>query len=310
MAPQFATAPDPGSQPISPAPTQPSGSSNDGPLVYPADMKDTQDRVKFSVWKIKKADFSTTPTDVSIKNPNDQNNDYELKSGSGFGPVFLPIQPGIVDSNAVEWGGGKINEIERQLVGASLGAMTTTNGVGQAAQGVINKIYNNILRQPGFGGLARLALAEQAVGVQGLLPRVTGSVLNPNLELLFQGPTLRPFQFQFKLSPRNKKEATRVKEIIKFFKKNMAVKNAESNLFLNAPYVFGIEYQKGTSTHQSINLIKKCALQSCSVDYTPLGSYMTYNDDDATMVSYNISLQFQEIIPVYDTDYDDHPIGY
>ena len=90
----------------------------------------------------------------------------------------------------------------------------------------------------------------------------------------------------------------------------MAVRKVDGNLFLKAPYVFGIEYQNGTKQHKSLNLIKKCALQSCSVDYTPLGSYMTYEDSDATMVSYNISLQFQEIVPIYDTDYTDHPIGY
>ena len=46
------------------------------------------------------------------------------------------------------------------------------------------------------------AIAGEAVGVQGLLSRATGTVLNPNLELLFQGPQLRPFTFQFRLSPR------------------------------------------------------------------------------------------------------------
>jgi hypothetical protein len=31
--------------------------------------------------------------------------------------------------------------------------------------------------------------------------------LNPNMELLFQGPQLRPFNFTFRLSPRDQKEA-------------------------------------------------------------------------------------------------------
>jgi len=159
-------------------------------------------------------------------------------------------------------------------------------------------------------GLGQIYLAEQAVGVQNLLSRATGQVLNPNLELLFNGPALRSFNFTFKLSPRSGTEADEVKKIINFFKKNMAVRVVEGNIFLKSPYVFQIKYWKGTSEHQSINLIKTCALQSCSVDYTPLGSYMTYEDEAATMVSYNISLQFQEIEPVYSDDYDTHPIGY
>jgi hypothetical protein len=297
-----------GSTPTNPQQAQPT-SGGGGILMYPEDMKNTQDRIKFTVWEVKKAGLSAAPTSISINNPNDQEKDYSPKSDRGT--VFLPIQSGISDQNTTSWGEGRLNEIERQLVETSLGAMDASKGFGQAGKDAIDKLYNGILAQKGFGGLARIALAEQAVGVNGLLPRVTGSVLNPNLELLFQGPTLRPFNFSFKLSPRSEGEANKVKQIIKFFKKNMSVRNADSNLFLKAPYVFGIEYQNGANKlHQSINKIKKCALQSCSVDYTPLNSYMTYQDSDATMVSYTISMQFQEIVPIYDTDYNEHPIGY
>ena len=42
------------------------------------------------------------------------------------------------------------------------------------------------------------------------------------MELLFGGPTLRNFRFQFKMTPRNEKEAQQVKLIIRAFKRNMA----------------------------------------------------------------------------------------
>jgi hypothetical protein len=166
----------------------------------------------------------------------------------------------------------------------------------------------------------RTYLVGQAIGVNNLLSRLNGKVLNPNLELLFQGPQLRPFSFTFKMSPRNSEEAKAVKEIIKFFKKNMAVVKEESNLFLRTPNVFKIKYLYGPNReiHPAINLIKMCALTNCSVDYTPLGTYATYNE--GTMVAYNISLSFQELTPIYDKDYDtfnygvgdpvsNHPIG-
>jgi len=297
-----------------PAPARDSGSVDDGYLVYPADMKDTQDRIKFSVWEVFKPNLASKPKDFQLKEPG-----FNIISGSGYGPVFLPIQSGISDNNEVDWAEGKLNEFERRAVNSSLRLMNGTTDLGQNIQGEIGKIMAAFKNDKNLGGLGRLYLAEQAVGVQGLLSRATGNVLNPNLELLFNGPTLRPFYFAFKLSPRNKKEATRVKKIIKFFKQNMVVKKVAGDLFLDAPYAFGIEYQKGVQadtdynmrSHPSIGLIKRCALRSCTVDYTPLGSYMTYEDSDATMVSYNISLQFQEIIPVYSSDYDDkHDIGY
>jgi hypothetical protein len=161
-------------------------------------------------------------------------------------------------------------------------------------------------------GLGQLYLAEQATGTAGLQSRITGSVLNPNLELLFQGPELRTFQFQFKMSPRSKDEADIVKKIIKEFKRNMAVKN--EGLFLKAPNVFKIQYLKGMEVHQSINLIKVCALLNFAVDYTPNGSYMTFGggengDPEASMVTYNLSMTFQEIEPIYQNDYTKFDYG-
>jgi len=50
------------------------------------------------------------------------------------------------------------------------------------------------------------------------------------------------------------------------------------------------------------------------VDYTPDGSYATYADETNTMVSYSMSLSFQELEPVtqadYDTNFSTSGIGY
>ena len=44
-----------------------------------------------------------------------------------------------------------------------------------------------------------------------------------------------------------------------------------------------------------------CALTNCTVQYNPDGSYMTY--DDGSMTSYNLQLNFSELNPIYDTDF-------
>jgi len=113
------------------------------------------------------------------------------------------------------------------------------------------------------------------------------------------------------MTAREEPEAKVIKQIINYFKRNMAVRTTDDGVFLRAPNTFFIEYQKGGSKHQSINQIKECALTNCSVDYTPLGTYMTFNDEEATMVSYTLNLQFQELEPIYSKNYDNkHPIGF
>jgi len=293
--------PDQTSQPIAPPNRPATGLKDEAYLVYPRDMTDDQDRIRFTAKEIQKTTAVNSSVALEATAPN-------IKKVSGIPEIFLPIQSGISDQNSVNWGAGELNELQKQLVNASIRVQRSGNNLGDV---VLSELQNvsDMFKDVVGSGLANIYFAEQAVGVQGLLSRVTGNVLNPNLELLFQGPTLRPFQFQFKLSPRNAKEAETVKKIIKFFKQNMAVQRESTRLFLKAPYVFGIQYQKGVQDedgkdHPSIGKIKNCALQSCAVDYTPLGTYMTFNDKKATMVSYNISLQFQEITPIYWDEYD------
>ena len=80
-------------------------------------------------------------------------------------------------------------------------------------------------------GFLTRQLASSAAGMLGanitpdqLLARTTGEILNPNLELLFNGPTLRSFRFSFKMTPRNDTEAGQIKNIIRCFKKSMSLK--------------------------------------------------------------------------------------
>ena len=169
---------------------------------------------------------------------------------------------------------------------------------------------------PDLQNALKLYLTQEAVGVQGLLSRTTGAILNPNLELLFNGPSLRSFNFTFRLSPRNEEEANNVKRIIRFFKQGMSVKTSNTTVFLKAPNVFDIKYiSSDGNNHKSLNRIKRCALLGCDVDYTPDGSYMTFNDTNKTMTSYQLSLRFSELDPIYEDDYftnglSDIEIGY
>jgi len=286
-------------------PNQPqTTSSDDGFLIYPLKMQSTQqDRIKFTAVEYQP---SGNISDLTI---NSQNRTTYSTGKTIVGTVFLPIQASISDYNSVEWHGGNLNEIERLALNTSLSAMNAKNpkefgkAFTDAGEKVMEGMKNNQNELKAY-------LAQEAVSTQNLLSRF-GTVLNPNLELLFSGPQIRPFEFRFQMAAREKAEGENIKKIIKFFKKNMAVKKSEgAAIFLKAPNTFFIEYKYNgpDETHPGINLIKECALLSCSVEYTPLGTYMTY--PDGTMVSYTMSLSFQELEPIYDVDYKDHPIGY
>ena len=90
---------------------------------------------------------------------------------------------------------------------------------------------------------------------------------------------------------------------IKFLKKNMAPIRMDGRLFLKTPNVFKLKYIfKNGRQHPFLNKIKRCALMNMQVDYTPDGSYMTY--DDGSMTSYNVTMTFGELNPIYQEDFD------
>lgn len=275
-------------------------------FVYPSSMRSTpQDRIKFTALAI----TGTRPGNISA------NADFSLgkRTTSTLGSVTLPVQPSINDSNGVDWGGANLNPIQAYAASKSLGvAAAGGNITGQVAQ-ALNEAADEFKRNLGdYSKAISIYFAQEAVGAQNLLSRTSGAILNPNLELLFNGPTLRSFNFTFRLSPRNAPEAKEVKAIINFFKKAMAVKKAETEVFLKAPNVFQIEYFSGSSLHKSLNKMKECALLGCDVDYTPDGTYMTFNDENRTMTSYQLTLRFGELDPIYNTDYEglDDQIGF
>jgi hypothetical protein len=292
-----------GSTTINPAPTGTPQQPDPVYLMYPRDMKPSQDRIMFEAYEYKsgfeRLPGATNNAFVTKLNPVTYVKIVDSK------PVILPIQSSIVDQNSVGWESDTMNPIEIAAANLSKAAMTTVNTPDDLGTLGANFLNSAIIQSKNadYGPALRAYFIGQAVGVNNLQSRVLGQVLNPNLELLFQGPQLRPFNFTFKMSARNRREAVEIKQIIKYFKKNMAAKEGDS-VFLKAPNVFKIQYQLNGNPHPGLNLIKMCALTNCSVDYTPLGSYATYND--GTMVAYSMSLSFQELTPIYDTDYDDN----
>ena len=216
-----------------------------------------------------------------------------------LGRVLLPIQPTISDMNSVDWQNDTINPLQTLLAQGSLDLQNSSFTLPEL------DVLKGLAGNDDIKRAIQLWAAGKAAGTN-IMSRFAGAVVNPNMELLFNGPQLRPFNFSFRLSPRNEREANQVKGIIRFFKKGMAIRKTDQELFLKAPNVFKIVYRNGNNEnqeHTSINKIKICALTQCSVDYTPDGSYSVFYDKESTMTQYGLTLQFNELEPIFNEDY-------
>ena len=271
-------------------------------LKYPVNMNaELQDCIKFQI-----IEYKASRLGLSNQNPT-------LRTNSGTGrtllsSIFLPMPSGgISDRNNVSWGSGSLDLAAQTVSGAAIGFLEGgAKGATDAAKNDIDLIMGKNGKDM-LGELVKAKSLEAALGTNNLLSRLSGLAVNPSLELLFEGPSLREFSFSFKMTPRSKKEAQEVRSIIRTFKQAMSVKRSESVLLLKAPHTFRISYITSTQDHPYLNRFKECALTNCSVNYTPDGQYMSYDDSNPngrSMTAYELSLSFNELEPIFDDDYD------
>ena len=266
-----------------------------GNHAYPIDLAKTgEDVIKFSMLEYQPKKFKRTSESPLGKFK-------DRKDRKPVGSVCLPIPGGIQDNNACDWGGNSMNAFQ---VGVAQVALTAIQeGLGDGADAAANAL-KGVAQDPLTKQTLGSFIASSAAGASGfqLLTRTTGAIINPNLELLFQRPTLRPFSFQFKLTPRDEREQNEIIKILRFFKQGMAPIRTQSQLYLKSPHTFRIQYIQDNSEHQFLHKFKECALQTFNVNYTPDGNYSTY--ESGVMTSYIMRMQLQELSPVFNDEYE------
>lgn len=297
------------------------------PLIYPEDLDDVnQDTFQITQYRYKpskkEALFSKDLTTLNSGIQRGANFNKEQIIGT----VTLPMPSKVADANAVSWGEDTMNNLSAAMTANTLNNIVPTAlaaggstllGAG-GGSGVVIANLIDILRKGGMsdelqllGGttIASKLLKMGGFGVEAesILARGAGIIPNSNLDLLFNGPTLRSFQFSYRLSPRSSNEAQKVRRIIRFFKQGMAAKkmsgkSGQASFFLGTPNIFKLEYRTNKTQHiAGVNRFKTCALQSFSCDYTPDGFWAAY--EQGQPVSTVISMQFTELEPIFDTDY-------
>ena len=306
-------------------------------LKYPIDMltdtTDSQDYIyieQYSYQPPQPTSLDVKPSEVLTGGLRRSTNIEEK-----FGGCKLPIPNKLGVSNGVNWGEGRANALELSAFNA---ASSGINNVLKEPGGILKVVekglketgntlqslrrdINNASKDPNeisagtvlSGVLAKSALGSVGINVdvEQFITRQTGAAINPNLELLFGGPQLRTFSFAFNFAPSSQTEAKMVRKIQRWFKQGMlpsrrrATSTAESSLFLASPNVFRITYKNHNRRIKGLNLIKICALTSVQIDFTPDGTYQSYNDGPGVSmpVRSTMGLTFSELTPIFRDDY-------
>ena len=282
------------------------------PIRYPIKkLTDKDDYVQIDIYQYKPGGLISS-------------NSFSLPSGSASPgtleqSIILPMPQTLPDnSQSAMWGKNEMGPVEIAAAGAAVAALNSSDPSKSIAKSILEsgKKLTDAGQTgtgqgalvAGFAGLATKNALGQGGDAGTYLSRSGGITFNQNVELLFTGVDLRTaFAFNFDMVPRSADETKAIKDIIKLLKRAMSPSRgntgAGQGLFITAPRVFNVLYKSGSKDHPFLNQFKTCALQSMSVNFTPDGTYTTYAD--ATPVHIQMTLQFQELTPIFREDYSE-----
>lgn len=131
-----------------------------------------------------------------------------------------------------------------------------------------------------------------------------GAVVNPMLEVIYNSPSFRSFDYVFKFYPRDERESIEVQKIINLLQFHQApeIKKDGSSTMLIPPSEFDIKFYYSGKENENIPKIGSCVLRSIQVNYAPQG-WAAYEvpGQEATLggtgmpVGIEMTLSFQEV---------------
>ena len=301
----------------------PTLSSATGSRRYPRDaaMTANSDYVLFEFYEyqppfqnINKGNTKNNSTPLATYNESVAAEKFYNKTTSTEQSVILYMPEDVSTGYKANWSGKAFSNIGRDLltgVGSGDVGQTAENiaaTVGTALDQVIPNLGNKVVRD------TISKITGESLSQNDLFGATRGVILNPNVELLFTGTDLRNISLNYKLVPRNKLEATEIKEICRIFKRAMLPKfskgnelnfsqgtNAKNN-YIRVPNVCRLTFMRGNGPNPDVAQYKMCAMTNVEINYTPDGTYATY--DDGSMVAIGLSLSFQETKLIFSEEAD------
>ena len=295
-------------------------------MQYPYDIDKNQDHLKISRYNYVRPNLNMSKSAgrTNVLERGSATSTLESKTvagdsvvGSDLKSVIMLPMPKVTDVNGVEWGKSELNSSgltalnitneltgRGRLSGKNEGDRLNDNAIREA---IASRREANSLSEGAAalytGTVAKLAgtLTGSDLDADTFLARQGGKVLNPNAEMLFQGPVIRDFGFSFIMIARSQEEGKMIRSIIRELKLGMAPK-FRSTTFLTNPDVFMLDYRNGNGTLNTVNRFSPggLALTTMRVDYAPNGYWSAYRDSQPVAVK--MDLDFTELRPIYEGD--------
>ena len=210
--------------------------------------------------------------------------------------------------------------------GAGFGAFFTT--IAGAMAGVTDGNFGESLQTAAedFKGLTKIAGYKAAVAamnkglgtnvsVSQLMQGVSGTIINPNIELMYEAPEMRGFQLRFKMMARSEAEGNTIRSIYNTFKRAMLPtfggsvgKSSDgkgtgmigdlgkAGSLMTVPKIVQVQFMTGANMNTYVPQYKPCAITQVDLTHTADGSWAAYTGGMPVAVEMAVTFKETKLI--------------
>ena len=235
---------------------------------------------------------------------NQSNDDENFYKKTSRPSIIMYMPQDISTGYNGQWTGKKFSNVGANML-KTIGSKNPLQGLKNASDTVKGQIETLIPKETNKAIQDTIGkITGESLSTDDIFSSTRGVILNPNVELLYQGHDRRNFQLSYKLVPRNADEAANIKKIINTFRAailpnfadgdelTFSRANSTASNFIKVPNVCKVSFMRGGDLNPDVPQYKMCAMTKVDINYTPDGTYATYKD--GTMVAYELTLSFDE----------------
>lgn len=210
----------------------------------------------------------------------------------GVKNIIMYMPEDIQSEYGANWSGAGFGFLAGRLMkgaGGNFDIGQVFKDLGDAGRkGAVDFIVNNANNALGSG-----VTTNQALGGIG------GTIVNPNVEMMYESPEMRTFSLTYKMFASTPGESEEIRAICNTFKKNM-LPAFGGGAFIGVPNIVRVTFMTGTSPNPFVSQFKPCAISNVSINYTPDGSWASY--PGGAPVATNITINFKELKMLFAED--------
>jgi hypothetical protein len=212
-----------------------------------------------------------------------------INKPTSFARIKLPIPANLKDSFKVSY--------ENTAFGGTIGAI---NDITTAGEHFSENMLGDQLKEAGTAaGKATLNYISKnalfGLDVGGVLDQITGNAVNPNLAVLFRGPTLKTHNFEWNFAARTASESANIRKIRSIINRAMSPSrlSAGTSALLRYPSECLIQFVGTVNNNSFLYPLRPVIIEDASYDYAPLGQVSFFQKTEQ-VTSITLTLACQE----------------